>query len=268
MAETRLKVVLAEDEEIALARLQRLLAERTDLVVVASCCSGDETLDAVVAGQADIVVCDIDLPVMNGVDVAIRLLRREVVFVFVTAHAEFALSGYDVEAADFVLKPFTSERLGRALDVAVRRVAALRAIEETSRIRDILQTDRGFFPSTALRPDAPGKRADNRVFVRENGRVHILRSEDISRVEAQGRSCRIHCAGSCYQTEGPFQRFIDTLGAGPFVQLSRSVIVNVNHIRELQEMFKGSLIAVLLDGSKLRISRRNRAAVMDLLASK
>ena len=263
-----MKVVIAEDEDIALKRLQRILEKREDVAVVASCCSGDETVDAVINEKADILVCDIDLPVMNGVDAAVKLQRNEVAFVFVTAHPEFALDGYDVEAADFVLKPFTSERLNRAIDVAARRVLARRALRETSRIRDILGADPGSSRPPAAAPENSTRRADSRVIVRDNGRVYLLRSDEISRVEAHGSMCKVYAAGKVFETDGPFHRFLSSLGPGPFVQLGRSVIVNVNFIRELQEMFKGALVAVLSDGTRLRISRRNRQHVLDHLVTK
>ena len=113
----------------------------------------------------------------------------------------------------------------------------------------------------------PASHADDsaipgRLVVREHGRLHILRDDQIDWIEAEGRRCVLHCGNVQHRVDGPLTSLGARLRENCFVQVSRSVLVNVDRIRELQEMFKGNLVAVMKGGSEVAISRRFRTRVL------
>jgi DNA-binding LytR/AlgR family response regulator len=102
--------------------------------------------------------------------------------------------------------------------------------------------------------------------VRENGRYLIVRNEQVDWIEADGRDCVLHCGSQAHRVDGPLTELAERLCADRFVQVSRSSLLNIDSIAQLQEMFKGDLVAVMKGGQEVPVSRRFRTQVMDRLA--
>jgi two-component system, LytTR family, response regulator len=181
--------------------------------------------------------------------------------VFITAFKRFALDTFKVHAADYLLKPFDRARLEQALGVARERLRARDAIELSEKIQAVV----GTAPDGATE----SRGADSRRFVvRENGRFLLVRNEQVDWIEADGRDCVLHCGKRCHRIDGPLAELAARLCATErFVQVSRSSLLNIDSIAELQEMFKGDLVAIMKSGEQVSVSRRFRTQVMDRLAS-
>lgn len=257
-----LNVLVVEDEELARERLARLLRERSDLVLVGACRNCDEAERIVGQQPVDLALLDIQMPGTSGMRFSQRL--RELgdaapIVVFVTAHRRYACDAFDLQAADYLLKPFDRPRLERALEVARARIEA--------RIAP-LSTQQSLLPvNSVMQPSEPKSGASGRVLVRDSGRILIVRYEQIDWVEADGRDCVLHCGNKTHRVGGPFSDLVARLDNGRFVQVSRSSLVNIDSISQLQEMFKGDLVAVMKSGQEVHVSRRFRSGVMDRLAS-
>ncbi|MEP6939110.1 MAG: LytTR family DNA-binding domain-containing protein [Rudaea sp.] len=257
-----MNVLVVEDEELARERLARLIRERGDLVLVGACRNCDEAERLVGQQPVDLALLDIQMPGTNGMRFSQRL--RELgdsapIVVFVTAHRRYACDAFDLQAADYLLKPFDRERLQRALEVARERVEARAA--QRAPAHPLLPANSDMVPSEQ-KSGAPG-----RVLVRDSGRILIVRSEQIDWIEADGRECVLHCGNKMHRIGGPFADLVARLDNGRFVQVSRSSLVNIDSIAQLQEMFKGDLVAVMKGGQEVHVSRRFRSGVMDRLAS-
>ncbi|HEX6832435.1 MAG TPA: LytTR family DNA-binding domain-containing protein [Rudaea sp.] len=258
-----LRTLVVEDEELARERLARLLDGRADLDVVAVCRNCDEAEKVIDTQPVDLALLDIQMPGTNGMRFSQKLRARgdaAPVVIFVTAHRRFACDAFEIQAADYLLKPFDQERLDRALDAARERVQARHALTLVRQLQDTVSDSE---PAPPRKPAATAER----IMVRENGRILIVRSDRIDWIEADGRDCILHCGKKMHRIAGPFAELSARLCADRFVQVSRSSLVNIDAIAQLQEMFKGDLVAVMRDGQEVAVSRRFRAGVMGRLAS-
>jgi DNA-binding LytR/AlgR family response regulator len=260
----RLGVLVVEDEQLARERLARLVAEQADFELVAACGSCDEAIRIVASQPVDIALLDIQMPGISGLEFSERLKGaggETPVVVFVTAHKRFAFDAFKVHAADYLLKPFDRARLEEALGIARERLRAREAIGLAERIQAVVG-DAAESRAAAEQKAAPA----GRFVVRDNGRFLIVRSEQIDWIEADGRDCVLHCGSRNHVVDGPLAELAERLCADRFVQVSRSSLINIDSIAQLQEMFKGDLVAVMKSGQEVPVSRRFRTQVMDRLA--
>ena len=260
----RLGVLVVEDEELARERLARLVAETTDFELAGACGNCDDAARAIAGGGVDVVLLDIQMPGINGVEFSSRLAEHgdgAPVIVFVTAYKRYAFDAFKVHAADYLLKPFDRARLEQALGVARERYRAREAIMLAEKIHSVVGQPAVARAQTEAKGTEPG-----RFIVRDNGRFLIVRNQEVDWIEADGRDCILHCAGRSHRVDGPLAVIAARLCNDRFVQVSRSSLVNIDAIAELQEMFKGDLVAVMKNGQEVPVSRRFRTQVMDRLA--
>jgi DNA-binding LytR/AlgR family response regulator len=259
----RLSVLVVEDEQLARERLARLVAEQTDFELVAACGNCDEAMRVLASRPVDVALLDIQMPGISGMAFSEQLKAgggEGPVIVFVTAHKRFAFDAFKVHAADYLLKPFDRARLEEALGIARERLRAREALALAERIQAVVGE------SAELRAAEPKAASSGRFVVRDNGRFLIVRSEQIDWIEADGRDCVLHCGSRSHVVDGPLAELAERLRADRFVQVSRSSIVNIDSIAQLQEMFKGDLVAVMKSGQEVPVSRRFRTQVMERLA--
>jgi len=258
----RLGVLVVEDEELARERLARLVGEHSDFTLVGACGNCDDASQVIAAGGVDILLLDIQMPGISGLDFSARLNEDTAacpVVVFITAYKRYAFDAFKVRAADYLLKPFDRARLDQALDTARERHRAREAITLAEKIHAVV--------GDSERSSADNKAADpGRFVVRDNGRFLIVRNEQIDWIEADGRDCVLHCGSKSHRVDGPLADIAARLCNDRFVQVSRSGLINIDAIAELQEMFKGDLVAIMKGGQEVPVSRRFRTQVMDRLA--
>jgi two-component system LytT family response regulator len=259
----RLGVLVVEDEQLARERLARLVAEQAEFELVAACGNCAEAMRVMASRPVDIALLDIQMPGISGMEFSEQLRGADgngPIVVFVTAHKRFAFDAFKVHAADYLLKPFDRARLEEALGIARERSRAREAISLAERIQAVV----GEGAEAHL---AAGQKASpGRFVVRDNGRFLIVRSEQIDWIEADGRDCVLHCGSTQHVVDGPLAELAERLCTDRFVQVSRSSLVNMDSIAQLQEMFKGDLVAVMKNGQEVPVSRRFRAQVMERLA--
>lgn len=268
MIERRPRVLVAEDEDFARERIARLIGERPDFELAAVCRNGAEALAVIGTEAIDIALLDIEMPGIGGLDLLRRIDANDTpmpLVVFFTAHPRFAVDAFAGEAVDYVLKPFEGERLDKALRIARERLRSREALRVNQRIRSVIDASTAG-AATAL--DADNAIAPGRLVVRDRDRLLILHDTQIDWVQADGRYCVLNCGERRYRVDGPLAHLANRLRRDLFVRVSRSALVNIERIRELQEMFKGDLIAVLKDGSEIPISRRFRALVLGQLGGR
>jgi len=245
-AERVLTVVTVDDEEPARLALRQALAEIEDVRIVAECANGFEAVKAVSELQPDVLVLDIQMPKLDGFEV-LELVGRDRAVIFVTAYDEFALRAFDVHAVDYLLKPFTHERLAAAIARVRARPAA--AGPDPSALR------------ASARPGAPLER----VVIRDGAHVHVVPVERIDYVEAQDDYVAFKTAGKSILKEQTLGDLESQLDARRFVRIHRSYLLNIERLSRVELYAKDSRVAILGDGTRLPVSRAGYQRLQQLL---
>lgn len=236
---SRIRALIAEDEPLTRARLARLLAAEPDLDLLASCADGLSTVAAVREHRPELLFLDVAMPGADGFEVlralsTIASRPAAPALIFVTAFSGFAARAFDVEAVDYVLKPFDAARLGRAVARA-RRALALRAGQV-----------------------APPSPPPERLPVRLDDRVLLLDVATIDYLNALGNYVEIHAAGKSYLVRETLGALAQRLGTAEFQRIHRSTVVRLSRVRELAPLFRGECQVTLADGTRLVAARRHR----------
>ena len=250
----KIRSLIVDDEPLARARIQELLARETDIEVVAECANGKEAVRAIAAESPDLVFLDIQMPELNGFGVLERLdSGRLPVIVFVTAHDAYALKAFEVHALDYLLKPFDRERFQRTLERA----------RDTLRHRSDGDFDRRL--GELLSQLGEGKRYLSRVIVKGDGASVLVQVKDIDYVESAGNYVRLCIGRDRYLLRETMNALETALDPEQFVRIHRSVIVNLDRVRGFEPYFHGDFVVRLHDGRTLTLSRTFRERVEERL---
>jgi two-component system LytT family response regulator len=241
-------VVIIEDEPPARAKLGRFLSELTDFRVESEAATVEAGIAAVVATVPDVIYLDIQLGTCSGFDVLDGLgdIASPLV-VFTTAYSEYAVRAFEVQAVDYLLKPFDRERFLRSID----RIRAALAEPDHSDLEERVRR---------LLAGIPGRPAAARqILVRDTERAFFLSVDDIQRISAAGNYVEIYAAGKVHLVRDSLSSFVAQLDPAEFLRVHRSHVVRVGFIAELRPMFHGDYELVLRDGQTLALSRRYKA---------
>ena len=223
-----IRALIVEDEAPARAKLRRLLGEQPDIEIVADAEDGDSAVRAMDALAPDVVFLDIQIPGMNGLEVAARRAGRNApVVVFVTAHDEHAVAAFGINAADYLLKPYDKERLAQSME----------RVRERLRNRDA--------------HEAP-------LLVPVGDKIRPIDPDAIVWIEAEDNYVRVHTAEHDYLLRRTLQELLGQLGEQRFARIHKSRAVNVAEIETLRPLPRGDVEIALRNGARLRMSRRFR----------
>jgi two-component system, LytTR family, response regulator len=249
-----IRALIADDEPLARAHLRALLAERPDVEVIGECGDGLSAVQAIRAEAPDLVLLDIQMPELDGLGVVRELgVDRLPAIVFVTAYDEHALAAFEVHAVDYLLKPVDRSRFASAVDRAIASVRARGAGERDERLaRLVEQLD-------------DSNRPLERIAVKTDGRVLFVKISDIDWIEAADDYVRFHIGKIAYLQRDTLSRIERRLPASRFLRIHRSIIVNIDRIRELQPWFQGDWVVRLADGTSLHSGKSYRENLRALL---
>lgn len=239
-------VVIVDDEAPARALLREYLAGLAGYEVVAECANGFEAVEAVARLAPDLLLLDVQMPGLDGFE-ALELLDREVGVVFTTAYDEYAVRAFEVGAVDYLLKPFSRDRLAEAL----ARAAARRGAGSQAAL--------GKLASAVQKERAPL----SRILVRAEGEVHVLPVEKIDYIEAQGDYAVFRIGAKKLGKQQSLGELEELLDPARFARIHRSYILNLARLAHLELYAKDSRVAVLHDGTRLPVSRAGYARVKE-----
>lgn len=242
----KVTVLIADDEPVARAGMRAMLADAEWLAVIGEASNGIAAVEDIDRLQPDLVFLDIQMPGMLGTDVLAKI-RHTPYVVFTTAYAEHAVTGFELGALDYLLKPFGAERLGKCLE----RVRA--AIGEAST------------PSPLSRfADAMSNGPMTRLFVRAAGGIIPVDVRDVSWFEASGDYVTAHSGRTRYMLHLSLGRLESRLDSARFIRIHRAHMVNLDHVTSFKRRDGGRLVAQMDDGSVVAVSRE-RAKELRLL---
>jgi len=249
-----IRVLVADDQPMARERLVTLLSAEPGVELAGTAASGPEAIDRIRSASPDLVFLDLQMPGMDGFKVIETIgVDRMPATVFVTAYDEYAVRAFEVQALDYLLKPFGRQRFQSALERARRHLERERQGEMAGRLAELLRTGRQ-------------EPAGERLLVKSGGRVSFVEVESIDWVEAEGNYVRIHAGEHVHLMRETMSGLIDRLGAHRFFRIHRSRIVNIKRVKELLIAGGGDYQVVLVDGTKLGLSRLYRDALQEQLA--
>lgn len=239
-----LRILIADDEELARQRMRHFLDREEDVRVVGECTDGREALRDIRNLRPDVVFLDVRMPELDGFAVLESLgADRPPAVIFVTAHDEHCLAAFDAEAVDYLLKPYDAERFQRALNRARHWVG---------------RQSRANGGSAAPPAGSEASPYVDRFLVKAGDRQFLLRSAAIQWVESEDNYVRLHASQGSYLLRKTMAGLVSRLDPRQFRRIHRTAIVNLDAIREIQAWTGGDHLVILKDGTKLTLSRTYR----------
>jgi two-component system LytT family response regulator len=250
---TTLRTLVVDDEPLARELLRKMLAEHDDVEVIGECASGTQAVEAVRAERPDLLFLDVQMPGLDGFEVLRELAPELPQVIFVTAYDQYALRAFDVHALDYLLKPFDEDRLARALQRARTHLRVGRQ-ESRGEVLALLDELRG------------ARRWKERLVIRVGERAFLQPVAEIDWLEADGKYVKVHVGKQSHTIRETMTQLCESLDPRRFLRISRSAIVNVDRIREIQPWFRGDYVVIMQNGAEVTSTRGFRDALRDLLA--
>ena len=240
-----LRVLVADDEAIARRRLVRLLAALPDVVVAGECADAHEVLDRVRMGGVDVVLLDIQMPELSGLD-ALQLFPVDgPLVIFCTAHTAHAIAAFDVGAIDYLLKPIEAARLRKALERAREHETRRRYRDELARLQ----------AAGARAPAGDGQPLRRLALPTRHGIV-LVDPADVSHAELDGELVTVYTVTGPILSALSLQDLEARLAGGPFARVQRRALVNLEQIVRLEPNEVGGFIARMRGGQAVEVSRQ------------
>ena len=245
---TTIRVVIVDDEPLARGILRELLTPIDDIAIVAECANGFEAVKAVSELKPDLVLLDIQMPKLDGFDV-LDLIGTNTPVIFITAYDEYAIRAFEVHAVDYLLKPFSAERLTAALDRARERLRS----RERPAMQPLLATAR------------PDRVPLQRILIRDRADVHVIPVAKVDYLESQDDYVAVKSGGKTFLKEQTLSELEKLLDPQMFVRIHRRYILNLARLAKLELGVTENRVAVLTDGTQLPVSRSGYARLRELL---
>lgn len=236
------RVLIADDEAPARVVLREMIAARSHLDLVGEATNGLEAVELAQARNPDLVFLDVQMPRLDGFEV-LELLDPSVGVVFITAYDQYALRAFEVNAVDYLLKPFTEARFAQALERAEQRLGAQRPVSASAL-------------AAAARP--AGSFAA-RLVIKDGTRVELLPVADLDYARAQGDYVELVSGTRSWLKEQTLQHLEAALDPARFVRLHRSYIIQGERLVRVEPTSKDSRVAVLTTGARIPISETGLA---------
>jgi len=240
----KIRTVIVDDERHARQKVRALLAAAPDVEVVAECADGDDAVDTILELKPDLVFLDVQMPGRDGFDVLGAIGDAAANVIFVTAHDQYAVRAFEVQALDYLLKPFDRPRMQLALERVRARMRDGDDLQE--RLRALVEQVR------------PRGETLERIMVKSSGRITFLRVEEIDWIEAADNYVRLHAGRESHLIRETMNHLETKLDRKRFIRVHRKAIVNVDSVREIRSLFHGDHNILLRTGADIPLGRSYR----------
>ena len=240
----KIRTLIVDDESLGRDRMRQLLQREAEIEIIGECADGRTAVTTIQKEAPDLIFLDVQMPELDGFGVA-EAIGAGPVIVFVTAHDKFALRAFEIHAVDYLLKPFDRDRFQKALH---------RALEQ------VMQRDSSTLIArqAALIASLKSPQNDERIAVKSGGHVVWVKLDEVDWIGSADNYAELHVGAKSHLLRETLAALEARLDPKFFVRISRSVIVNAPRIKELKRLFHGGYDVMLLDGTKLTLSRRYR----------
>jgi two-component system, LytTR family, response regulator len=247
-----IRTILADDELLARNKLRQVLRDEADVEIVGEGSTAAETIDLIRTAAPDLLFLDIRMPGMDGFGVIDHLTStRDLAIppiIFTTAYENYALKAFDIHAIDYLLKPFSAERLHAAVERAREHIS----LSRRNRAGDVSRTN--------------GKQHSSRMVFKSRGRILFLPVSDIRWIAAEENYVRICTGTETHLLRETMTRIEEKLDPQVFLRVHRSAIVNLQYVREVRSTPQSEFTVILVNGQRVSMSRSYHARIGELLA--
>lgn len=242
----KIRTLIVDDEPLARQRVRLFAREVPDIEVIGECGSGVDALAAIRRDPPDLIFLDVRMPEMDGFEL-LQKIPREVlpIVIFTTAYDQHAVRAFEAHALDYLLKPFKPERFKAAVDRAREHLANRQAGSAARGLLDFITTGQ----------NQPASQYLNRLTIKTDDRLAVLKTADVDSIESAGNYVAVNVGKESHIMRETLNSLEAQLNPEKFLRVSRSAIVNLDRVKELQPMFKGEYVIVLLNGKRLAMTR-------------
>jgi two-component system LytT family response regulator len=250
----KISVLIVDDEQPARKKIISFIKETGTELEIAEAANGLEACEKILENKPDLLFLDIQMPGMTGLEVIQNISGNELpLTIFVTAYDQYAVKAFEINAIDYLLKPFDKERFNTAFKRGIDRLNYKPAGK--TNIENFL---------TEIRKE---KRYLERILVNSNSKYFFVQTDDINYIEAEEKYIKLFTKGGNHFIRESMNGIEEKLNPEKFARIHRSYIVNVSQIQEMQPWSHGDFIILLKNGSKLNMSRRYKANLLGASAA-
>ena len=238
-----MRVLIVDDEPLARSALEQALCGRNDIEALDTAVDAFQALDMMQKEKYDVVLLDVRMPELSGIELANRLNKRNQPIpsiIFVTAHDQHAVAAFENHAVDYVLKPFSSDRIHEALNVAFQRTEN----ERVARLLWILP----HLETLLARPSA-------KVAIKAKGRIIFIDPTEVAIIRAEGNYVLLEKQSGSYLLREPLSIVAEKLKPHGFIRIHRSMLVNTSFVEEIRPWPTGEYVLRIKGGRELTVSR-------------
>ena len=236
----KLRAIIIEDEEPARDLLKAYFKNRDDIDLVAECENGFEGIKAISENRPDLIFLDIQMPKLNGFEM-LELLDEYPEIIFTTAYDQFAIRAFELNAVDYLMKPFSQERFNQAIDKALNRMKSkTRSKTNIDHLKKQVKEESGIA---------------NRIFVKTGNHIDVIPVEKIIYIQAQDDYVELHTANGKFLKKETMNTMEQQLPPGIFSRVHRSSIINLSQINKLEKYGKESYMVVLKNNERVMVSK-------------
>lgn len=248
-----IRTLVVDDEEHARNRLSFMLKDEDTIELVGVCKNGVEAIKEIEAKQPDLVFLDIEMPEVNGFDVISNLETDKMpIIIFVTAFSEYAVKAFEVNALDYIHKPFDKSRLKTAIERAERQMQQYDDTMVREKLKELLQD-----------PQLPNRKLD-RFILKSGGNIYIVKTDDVHWIEASGNYVNIVTEKKKHLMRSTLASIRNRLESQQFYQIHRSTIVNLDFVDHIEEWAYGDYKVVMQNGEELKMSRNYKELLKNI----
>ncbi|MBN1158004.1 MAG: response regulator [Bacteroidales bacterium] len=246
----KIQSIVIDDEELSRELIKNFLKDLPDVEIVRECENGFEGIKAINELNPDLVLLDIQMPKLNGFEM-LELVDRPPEIIFITAHNEYAIRAFEMNAVDYLLKPFPKERLINAVNKVRLRIFSGPDHKTPSSGSDLYGRDENI--SRLIR--IPLSKCLERIVVKSGNKIRVIPVGKINYLEAQDDYVMIYTDEGKHLKKGTMGYFEEHLDASAFVRVHRSYIVKIDQVSMIEPYSKDNYIMKLKNGAQIRVSR-------------
>ncbi len=244
----KIRTIIVEDEELARNLLKTFLKGIDSIELICECENGFEGVKAINEHKPDLVFLDIQMPKISGFEM-LELLDHKPHIIFATAYDQYALKAFEYNAADYLLKPYSKERLAEAVEKVADRIQTQGAVS------DVAEKISNF----------PKEDFIDRIVVKDRHKIHVIPVDQIRYIESMDDYVMIYTKEGRHIKQKTMKYLENSLNPRNFIRIHRSYIVKVEEIHELQQYEKESYIVILHDKTKLKVSKTGYKNLKEIL---